>query len=73
MTGASNWIGATRDRSSKKRCRGNIRPFGENLGMGRNKINKKIIPRRNKKSKKFGWNLGRDRNRSIQSSIPRRK
>jgi hypothetical protein len=68
MTGASNWIGATRARSSKQRWRRNINPSRENLGRCGNKASNNIIPRRNKT---FRWNLGRDSNRSIQSSIPR--
>jgi hypothetical protein len=68
--GASNWIGATRAISPKK---GWIRPSGEDLGRGRNKTDRSIVPRWNKNSKNSGWDLGRDSSGRIQSMIPRRK
>jgi hypothetical protein len=52
MTGASNWIEATRARtisSSNQRWRRDVRPSRENLGRCRNKLTGSIIPRRNKK------------------------
>jgi hypothetical protein len=67
--GASNWSGATRAKSAKKR---GIIPSRENLGRCRNTTSS-IIPKGNKKSRTSGWNLGRDGNRSIQRMIPKRK